>query len=51
MIAMTRVVFRAFPATLPRRDVLRQLALFGGAGLAVWLLTATYGLDLSPGFF
>jgi hypothetical protein len=50
MIAMTRVVFRAFPVTT-RRDVLRQLALFCGAGLAVWLLTATYGLDLSPGFF
>ena len=22
-----------------------------GAGLVLWLLTATYGLDLSPGFF
>lgn len=51
MIAMTRVVFRAFPVTSPRRDVLKQLALFCGAGLAVWLLMATYGLDLSPGFF
>ena len=51
MIAMTRVVFRAFSVTLPRRDVLRQLALLCGAGLAVWVLTATYGLHLSPGFF
>ncbi len=51
MTAMTKVISRAFPVTSLRRDVLKQLALFCGAGLTVWLLMATYGLDLSPGFF
>jgi hypothetical protein len=29
----------------------RAFAMFCGAGLFVLLLLATYGLDLSPGFF
>jgi len=32
-------------------EVLKQLALFCGAGLLVSLLALTYGIDLSPGFF
>jgi hypothetical protein len=32
-------------------DILKQIALFCGAGLLVSLLALTYGLDLSPGFF
>ena len=32
-------------------DALTTIALFCGAGLFVYLLYATYGLDLSPGFF
>lgn len=32
-------------------EALKALAMLGGAGLFVWLLFATYGLDLSPGFF
>jgi hypothetical protein len=32
-------------------DVLRQLALFCCAGLFVFVLLKTYGLDLGPGFF
>lgn len=51
MTAMTRFISRAFPVTSPQRAVLKQLALFCGAGLTVWLLMATYGLDLSPGVF
>jgi hypothetical protein len=31
--------------------VLKQLAMFCGAGLLVALLMLTYGLDLSPGLF
>jgi hypothetical protein len=30
---------------------LKTIAKFCGAALFVWLLFATYGLDLSPGFF
>jgi hypothetical protein len=30
---------------------LRTIAMFFGVVLFVWLLFATYGLDLSPGFF
>ena len=31
--------------------LLKPVAKLLGAGLVLWLLTATYGLDLSPGFF
>jgi hypothetical protein len=50
MTAIARAFSRAFPATSPV-DVLRQIALLCGAGLLVLLLIATYGQDLSPGFF
>ena len=32
-------------------EPLKMVAIFCGAGLAVSLLVASYGLDLSPGFF
>lgn len=32
-------------------DIFRMVVLACGAGLAGWLICATYGLDLSPGFF
>jgi hypothetical protein len=32
-------------------QIFKSLALLGGACLFVFLLIATYGLDLSPGFF
>ena len=51
MTAMMIVITHAFPVASPQRDVLKQLALFCCAGLTVGLLMATYGLDLSPGFF
>ena len=51
MTGMARVLSRAFPAMSPPIGMLKQLALFCGAGLSVWLLIASYGLDLSPGFF
>jgi hypothetical protein len=34
-----------------RPDPLTIVAIFSGLGLVVLLLSATYGLDLSPGFF
>ena len=37
------------PTTTLRK--LKTIAKFCGAALFVWLLFATYGLDLSPGFF
>ncbi|MDN5001917.1 hypothetical protein ACFQZO_13565 [Bradyrhizobium sp. GCM10027634] len=38
-------------ATSPRRFIVRHLALFAAAALFVFVLSLTYGLDLSPGFF
>ena len=32
-------------------ETLKTLAMFCGVGLTVSLLLASYGLDLSPGFF
>jgi hypothetical protein len=32
-------------------EILTIVALFCGVGLAVCVVCATYGLDLSPGFF
>jgi hypothetical protein len=32
-------------------EILRAFGIFCGAGLLFWLLSTTYGLDLSPGFF
>jgi len=31
--------------------IFKQIALLCAAGLLVWLMLMTYGLDLSPGFF
>jgi ribose/xylose/arabinose/galactoside ABC-type transport system permease subunit len=51
LAAIARVFFRAFPSTSPYKELLKQIALFCGAGLLVALLMLTYGLDLSAGFF
>lgn len=53
MAAIARAFSLAFlsNANTDRFDVLKQIALFCGAGLLVSLLLMTYGLDLSPGFF
>ena len=37
--------------TSPRAFILRHIALFAAAALFVFVLSLTYGLDLSPGFF
>lgn len=49
--AIASVFVRVFPASSPRREALKQVTLFCAAGLFVSLLSLTYGLDLSPGFF
>jgi hypothetical protein len=51
MTTLARTIFRAFSAASPQLDIFKQLAMFGGAGMLVWLLMETYGLDLSLGFF
>jgi hypothetical protein len=51
MTAIVRVFSRAFSPTSLQAEGLKQLALICGASLFVLLLSATYGLDLSPGFF
>lgn len=35
----------------PRQFIIRHLALFCAAALFVFVLSLTWGLDLSPGFF
>jgi hypothetical protein len=51
MAALARIFFRVFPAPITVPNVLKELLLFGAAGLFVSLLLASYGLDLSAGFF
>jgi hypothetical protein len=45
----------SFPSRVSGTEVevetLKTVAIFCGVGLLVSLLVATYGLDLSPGFF
>ena len=51
MAALARPFWRAPPLDSPELAILKQLAIFCGAGLLVSLLMMTYGPDLSPGFF
>jgi hypothetical protein len=51
MVTLARTIFHAFPAASPQLEILKQLTMFCGAGMLVWLLMETYGLDLSLGFF
>jgi hypothetical protein len=38
-------------ASSPREFIVRHVAMFAAAALFVFVLSLTYGLDLSPGFF
>jgi hypothetical protein len=51
MAAIVRVLSRALPKESLEIEILKQVALFCGAGLLVSLLMLTYGLDLSAGLF
>jgi hypothetical protein len=51
MATIARVLARALPKESIEIEILKQLALFCGAGLLVLLLMMTYGVDLSPGLF
>jgi hypothetical protein len=50
MAALARTRARAF-GTDVGVEALKIIAIFCGAGLLVSLAFASYGLDLSPGFF
>lgn len=51
MAMIARVLSRAFPTTETQAEILKNIAMLGGAVLLVSVLLATYGLDLSAGFF
>lgn len=51
MTALAQSIARAFPAKSIQLTVIKQLLLIALAGLCISLLIATYGVDLSPGFF
>jgi hypothetical protein len=50
MATLARVLSRASGIDISA-SILRAIAIFCVAGALFWLLRATYGLDLSPGFF
>jgi hypothetical protein len=50
MTTVVKTLSRAFPS-LTLQAGCKELAVLCGAILFVLLLLATYGLDLSPGFF
>jgi len=50
MAAIARTFFRALDLDADV-ETLKTIAMFCGVGLFVSLLVASYGLDLSPGFF
>jgi hypothetical protein len=51
MAALAKVFYRVFPTTITFPEALKELLIFGAAGLFVSLLLASYGLDLSAGLF
>ena len=51
MGTIASVLSFAFPASQAEFETLKVIATFCGVGLVVSLLLATYGLDISVGFF
>jgi hypothetical protein len=51
MTAIARVLSRGSPASQADIETLKTIGMFCGVGLLVSLMLASYGLDLSPGFF
>jgi hypothetical protein len=49
--AIARLLARGIPASQLEAEILKQLALLCGAGLAVSLLIASYGVDLNVAGF
>jgi hypothetical protein len=51
MTAIARALSRRLPGSQSDVETLKTIGMFCGAGLLVSLMLASYGLDLSPGFF
>jgi hypothetical protein len=51
MVVVAKVLSNAFPETKFDVEILKIVAIFSCVGLAISLICASYGLDLSPGFF
>ena len=51
MAIIVKTLARLFFTSLPYTELLKQIVLLGLAVLLVAILLATYGLDLSAGFF
>ena len=51
MTAIVKAFSSAIPAISSDFDILKTVAAFCGVSLVVSLLLASYGLDLSAGFF
>ena len=51
MATLARVLSLAFPISQAEIETLKVIAAFCGVGLVISLLLATYGLDISVGFF
>jgi hypothetical protein len=51
MATLVRILSRALPDNESELETLKTIAMLCGVGLLVSLMLATYGLDLSPGFF
>jgi hypothetical protein len=51
MTALIQALSRFSNTSNIETETLKLLAMFCGAGLFISLLFASYGLDLSPGFF
>ncbi len=51
MTAIARVLARRRPASRADVETLKTIGMFCGVGLLVSLIFASYGVDLSVGFF
>jgi hypothetical protein len=51
MTAIARMMSLAFPTASAEAEILKVIAIFCGVGLLISLAIASYGLDLSAGFF
>jgi hypothetical protein len=51
MIALAKVMSRAFPASSAEAEILKIIAIFCGLGLLASLSLVAIGFDLSPGLF
>jgi hypothetical protein len=49
--AIAKAFTRAFPVSSFQLDMLKGVGLLCGAALVAFLLRASYGLDISAGFF